>query len=77
MVSARVTWRECNHKTYAHTHCTTLKHRPAHTHMLKLSPETAREQKSNGDVKAKEGGNKDIRKRWTEKVKESEMRVGA
>ena len=32
-----------------------------HTHMLKLSPETAREQKSNGDVREKEGGNKDVR----------------
>lgn len=45
---------------------TTHKHRPAHTHMLKLSPETVREQKSNGDVREKEGGNKDLGCRWKE-----------
>ena len=57
---------ERKHPQNISTHRATHKHRPAHTHMLKLSPETAREQKSNGDVRGKEGGNKDVRKRETE-----------
>lgn len=65
------------HPQNIRTHSTTHKHRPAHTHMLKFSPETVREQKSYGDVREKEGGNKDIRKCQRGKVKGSEVRVEA
>lgn len=44
---------ERTHPGNIRMHDTTHKHTPGHTHMLKLSPETAREQKSNGDVRAK------------------------
>ncbi len=67
---------ERKHPQNIRTHSTTHKHRPAHTHMLKLSPETVREQKRNGDVREKEGGNKDIWKSQREKVNESEKRDG-
>lgn len=53
---------ERKHPHNRHTHSALHKHRPAHAHMLKLSPETTREQKSNGDVREKEGGNEDVRR---------------
>lgn len=53
---------ERTHSQNIRKHDTMHKHTPGHTHMLKLSPETVKEQKGNGDVteKGRPQSNEDI-----------------